>query len=114
MGVKVTVQDNSAEILAAIEAAVRKGIREVADQVTEGARQRAPRLTGALSESYHVEEDEEGDTVSAYVTNTKRTFYGHFVELGTKHAPAKPHLFPALEEQRGKLDDAIRRAAGGL
>lgn len=113
-GVKVTVEDNTAEILAALEDVVKFAVADSGNVVAEAAAQGAPKNTGKLAESYHpVAEDQDG-VYTVSVTNTKDTFYGRFVELGAHGRPAEPHLFPALEEERTHVEDRVAKAISSL
>ena len=40
--------------------------------------------------------------------------YAHFVELGTKHAPAEPFMLPAAESQKQPYLDRCRAAGKGI
>ena len=92
------------------QAIVRQGM----DRINEAARQRArdiaqeicdeiatnpgtPELTGLLRYGYYVSEDANGD---ALVKSNVR--YWQFVEFGSGHGDAQPHLRPAIEAVRAR------------
>lgn len=50
---------------------------------------------GTLAQSYRIDLDPQTNTVSVG-SNLK---YASYLELGTKHVAARPHLFPALKRQ---------------
>ncbi len=88
----------------ALVSATEKGAQIIAD----AAKMRAPRRTGKLAES-----------IGHKVTKRSRSFvqhkispgvfYGGFVELGTKHQPARPFLRPALDESDNAAVDATAK-----
>jgi HK97 gp10 family phage protein len=90
--------------------AERAGRRELADQVrvssrniVKGARARVRRRTGRLRRSIRYRRTNFGLTSRIYPT----AWYGRLVEFGTKHAPAKPFLFPAFEAEKPAFVKAI-------
>jgi HK97 gp10 family phage protein len=64
------------------------------------------RTPGELRDSIdaRVRRDKKG--VRAYVTT--HTGYGGWVELGTTHSAAEPYLWPAFEQNIGRLTAAIQ------
>lgn len=89
--------------------------------IANDAKIHAPYRRGNYRRSIHVGgEGVEGDTTgtdiggaeigtaSATVKIGSNVEYGPFLELGTRHMPARPHLRPALESQR----DAVKAEVG--
>ena len=81
--------------------------RDGAEIIADAAGERAPRLTGELSEgmTFRVYESSAAE-VTARIGPDKRTPYGRFPEFGTIHAKADPYLRPALDE---KGDEAMAK-----
>jgi HK97 gp10 family phage protein len=94
-------------IARALDGRIDQGLREVADDIAQDAKQRAPVNTGSLREAIHVEKD-DGYMV---IAGDDDVFYGHFVEFGTTETGARPFLLPALE---GKRFSAAARVAAKL
>lgn len=93
--------------------------------IANDAKARAPYRTGNYRRSIHV----GGEGVDAQTTGTdiggqeigadyaevkigSNVEYGIYLELGTRHMAARPHLRPAVESQRGAVErevaDALR------
>lgn len=66
--------------------------------------------TGALASSYAVEGDR--DDISAEVGSSLD--YASHQEFGTKRMEARPHLMPAVEKNRGELDNNIVKAGQAI
>jgi HK97 gp10 family phage protein len=79
---------------ASAELVVHDAAERWGDNVTQGAQDRAPVLTGKLREKISKQVD-GGD-----VEVTADTKYATYVELGTGHGPAQPYLYPAFAEHR--------------
>lgn len=85
---------------------------EVADRVTERARDRVPKRTRALHNAIHKEPADGG---GFYVlAGDDDVFYGHIVELGSVHTAAQPFLIPATEETKSEIDSIGRDNFGDL
>ena len=88
------------------------GLKEGAELIAERARARVPVLTGALRDSIHTEEIEDGHAVVADATDEKGYPYAIAVEFGGHEGGrgVGPHAFmiPAMEESR---DDVIGHVA---
>jgi HK97 gp10 family phage protein len=91
-------------IIAELDDKVREGVVEVAENIADGATERVPVDSGALRDAIHVETDE--NRVRVVAGNTE-AFYGHIVEHGGVHTPARPFLIPAYEAERPKLEDVV-------
>jgi HK97 gp10 family phage protein len=96
-------------------------LREAARDIQQDARTRCPVDTGTLQKSirYSVSKKKLEARVSAggKVAGVD-AFYAPFVEYGTKHAPAKPFLFPAArareKQTTEELEEALLRAMGAM
>ena len=84
--------------------ALRSAARNAMKKVRKEARDNAPEDTGLLDENFGLLTRVRLSEVIAKVgirggarENDTTPFYFRFVELGTKDAPAKPFLRPALE-----------------
>lgn len=82
---------------------VHRAARQWADDVTEAATHRAPKLTGELELSVHPEVDGGNAEVIADAVNDNGRSYAAYVELGTGHGAAQPYLYPAFAEHRDVL-----------
>lgn len=101
-------KDNSADVLVALENAVRLGL-EATGMTAEGyAKEKAPVDTGRLRNS--VSHMSDGEAV--YIgTNVE---YAPYVELGTVKMAARPFLKPAVaehaDEYRKIMENAMKNA----
>lgn len=99
-------------IIGELDETLMEGVKEFAEAISEGAKERAPVDTGALRDAIHVEIDEgsqlqrTGKSVRVVAGNDE-AFYGHIVEHGGVHTPAHPFLIPAYEAERPKLEDVV-------
>ncbi len=107
-----------------VQQEAREVLKEQAKVIRDDARSRCPEDTGTLKRSVRssVSRKRLDASVSAGgKVRGKDAYYAQFVEFGTKHAPAKPFLYPAgrahekeTEEKLVKvLTDAVRKGAGG-
>jgi len=94
--------------------ALRTAARRAMAQVRKEARDKAPEDTGLLDENFALMTRVKGSEVTAKVgirggarKNNKTPYYFRFVELGTKYAPAKPFLRPALENNAEKIIETV-------
>lgn len=92
-------------------------LREAAIEIRDDARRRCPVETGALQRSvrYSVSKKKlEARVYAGGKVGGEDVFYAPFVEFGTKHAQAKPFLFPAArareKETMAELEEALLRA----
>lgn len=101
-----------------LKPAIRKGLRVV----LKNARKKVPQKTGSLSKSMgvgfkkktiigmvRVKPKYDATINGKHIVPAK---YAHLVEFGTKNAPARPFLRPALEESRNEAFAAIAKEAG--
>ncbi len=101
------LQSRLPEIAAELGPAVAEATAAGAELIAEDAKARVPVDSGRLQRAIHVEASPEGAYV---VAGDREAFYGHIVEHGSVNAPAHPFLVPALEENRGKVEEGIRAA----
>ena len=95
---------HSAEVLAALNAAIADAVDKCGAAAEEYARGAAPEETGALKESI-------GHTTSgATVTIGSSASYAVYVELGTSDTPGRPFIRPALEDHAGEYQNIITDA----
>ena len=101
--------------------ALRGAARNAMKIVRKEARENAPEDTGLLDENFGLLTRVRLSEVIAKIgirggarENDTTPFYFRFVELGTKNAPAKPFLRPALENNAEHvltvLADELRKA----
>ena len=90
----VTLFDHSDEVLAALDAAVSKGLEMIGLQAENYAAMKAPADTGRLRASitHALDEDERAVYIG---TNVE---YAPYVEMGTSKTKAQPYLKPAATE----------------
>jgi HK97 gp10 family phage protein len=88
-------RNGMATLQARVKAAIGERLRQGAEGVAEAARARVGE--GALAESIAVEDGEDGVRVVVGAS------YAAFVEFGTRRAPARPFLTPALAERRADI-----------
>jgi HK97 gp10 family phage protein len=72
-------------------------ILDMTEPVVRGARDDAPKRTGAGARSIRAEFDLDGTEPTVKVSWDQDHFYLRFHELGTKYLPARPFLAPALD-----------------
>lgn len=99
------------KIAAEMEGRLTAALRAGAELVEAEAKARVPVASGDLRNSIHVEQD--GDDIRV-IAGDDSVFYGHLVEFGTSHTPARPYLIPALESRRGEIEQIASRALKGL
>lgn len=97
---------------------LRSAVRVAANLIKKDAQSRAPRDSGALSESLRVKTKVFRTKIVAFVMNTAETFYGMFIEFGTSKMAARPFMRPAAESQEQavlrKMQDHLRRRLNKL
>lgn len=85
--------------------AIARGVAEVVEQA---AKDNVPVQTGRLRDAIHVEREGLGEY--AVVAGDQVAFYGHIIEHGGVHTPARPFMVPAADFARPEAQ-AIGRAA---
>lgn len=80
-----------------------------AELIAQRAKERVPVASGKLRDAIHVERT--GVAEHTVVAGSTEVFYGHIVEHGGAHTPARPFMTPALEDSRGEI---LSMAAGAL
>ena len=76
--------------------AVDPNVREISQQIAQDAGADAPRLTGRLAGSYHVE---RGRGLAVWLVTTD-VEYSRYVEYGTRHMRAQAPMGRALAHAR--------------
>jgi len=66
-----------------------------------------PHEPGFLLQSIRITTGRRGDEVKGKLGITPEAFYGHFVEFGTRHAPAYPFMRPAADAAAGDAAQAV-------
>jgi len=97
----------------AIVQALKKAVKEAAEAVQSDTRRDVAKDTGNLARKVDIKLTDDGLTANVG-WHDPEDFYAHFLEAGTRRAPAQPALGPALEAERaryrGRLTEAVRRA----
>lgn len=102
---------NLGKFAAQLDASLDRATRQTAEKIAERAKTRVPVKTRRLHDAIHVEK--RGEAEYEVVAGDETAFYGHIVEHGGAHTPARPFLTPAIEESRDdlpKLADASMRS----
>jgi HK97 gp10 family phage protein len=86
------VMNRIPELIAAVEANARTGVKRHADAIARDARARAPYETGFLRDSIQAVSERIGKEALIVVGAD----YGRFVEYGTYKMAAQPFLGPAV------------------
>jgi HK97 gp10 family phage protein len=92
--------------------------RQTTENVKNEAKRRVPKDRPQLVNEIITRYDK--DRVRGYVTTTRKGAHGRLIEIGTRHMPAQPFMFPALEQYRpvhparlrAALQTLIRRTGG--
>ncbi|MEU6952071.1 HK97-gp10 family putative phage morphogenesis protein [Streptomyces sp. NPDC045714] len=96
----------------AIVQALQKAVKEAAEAVQSDTRRDVAKDTGNLARKVDVKLTDDGLTANVGWHDAE-DFYAHFLEAGTRRAPAQPALGPALEAERaryrGRLTEEVRR-----
>jgi HK97 gp10 family phage protein len=100
------------EIMVELRPRVNAAVREAAVVIQENAQERVPIDQGDLYEAIHVETVGAGEF--SVVAGDDDVFYGHLVENGTTHSPARPFLVPAAEAGRFSAEALVTAALRGL
>lgn len=106
-----TLYSRIPQIIASLPATVEEALRESADAIAAGAKDRVPVDTGSLRDAIHVEEIPGGFSV---VAGDEDTFYAHIVEGGGVNTPPRPFLVPAFEAERESLLERVSEALDDL
>ncbi|MFJ9885934.1 HK97-gp10 family putative phage morphogenesis protein [Streptomyces sp. NPDC091287] len=97
----------------AIVQALKKAVKEAAEAVKADTQRDVAKDSGNLQEKVDIKYDDDGLTARVG-WHDPEDFYAHFLEAGTRRAPAQPALGPALEAERGRyqgrLTEEVRRA----
>jgi len=88
--------------------AALKGLDEGLRETVSRAKFLAPVDTGQLRDSITSEVERRGDEIHGKVA--ARTGYATYVELGTRHQPAQPYLYPAAKETEDAVKDKVAGA----
>lgn len=72
-----------------------------AEKLAQHARERVPVRTGKLRDAIHVEHEGPGEY--AVIAGNNQAFYGHIVEHGGAHTPARAFMTPATEQTRVEI-----------
>ena len=92
-------------IIAQLDQKTVDALKDLAEDIADGARERVPVDSGALRDSIHVED--RGHGVVAVVAGDTDVYYGHIVENGSVNAPAQPFLTPAYEAEKGNIAEIL-------
>lgn len=106
MGVRS--EDRSANISAAVKAALLEGVAAAGAYVEGRAKELCPVDTGTLRRSIHTElqtQAKPGETHAFVGTSLE---YAKYVEFGTSRMRAQPFVRPAFDETKGELPGIIR------
>jgi HK97 gp10 family phage protein len=104
------LQSRLPEIARELGSAIKEAELAGAELVVEAAKARVPVETGRLRDAIHIEHKERGNGIYV-VAGDREAFYGLFVEHGSaRGVPPHPFLVPALEENRGRIQDLVGEA----
>jgi len=88
---------------------LRTAMRQAATPILEEAKRRVPILTGQLRKSLKIRAIKRNNKgrIGVVISTEKgffkgETFYGAFLEFGTKKMPAKPFIRPAFEANKAR------------
>ena len=99
-------------IAAELRPRVSAAIKEGAEDVATGAKERVPVQTGALRDAIYVKRG--GPAQYEVYAGDENAFYGHMVERGTKYATARPFLVPAADDEQELIVAAVSLVLRGL
>ncbi|HEY5836176.1 HK97-gp10 family putative phage morphogenesis protein [Streptomyces sp.] len=107
------LRDRMHELGPDIIEALARAVKESAEAVRDETARTVPRAGGHLAETVDIQY-EDGGLAAKVGWSDPTSYYAHFVEHGTRRAPAQPSLGPALEAERARytarLSDEVRRA----
>ena len=121
---KVDINLNVTRVVALVEDASRKGLRDVTVRVTADAVDHSPIQFGTNKRSIAAEVSGMGGTVAGEGSSERvvdealiqsavysTSGYGGYLEVGTRHKPARPYFGPARDKEftESKLGNAIKR-----
>lgn len=92
-----TLKSRFPTIIAQLRPRVSMAVKESAQEIEAGAKERVHVDTGDLREAIHVER--VGVAEYAVVAGDDDVFYGHLEEFGTIHSSPHPFLIPAAEAE---------------
>jgi len=105
------LQDALDRVVSTVDAEVAGVVRESADALIDGTRERVAHDTGNLHDSLDAVYAPDG--LSADVGwFDPGDFYADFVEHGTSSQPAQPALTPAAEQERRMLPKRVEKHVG--
>ena len=104
----VTVNDHSAEVQSAIQAAITEGLNDAGSIAVENAKSTVHVITGNLRDS--IDHQVSGNTVTIYAGME----YAAYEELGTSRQPSHPYLRPAVVDHTDQLKQAIANKISSL
>ena len=114
MASSVRLVNRFPQIILELEPKTSLALGEGADSIAEAAKARVPVATGALRDAIHVEFEGGGDWAVVAGGGEKNVYYGHMVEFGTRHSPARPYLIPATEARRDYVASLAKTALESL
>ena len=96
-------------------------LTEAAEPIRKAASEKAPFRRGTLSENIVVEPADDMATrfrgvgvfsAPGTTKGSRRSFYAHMQEFGTRHHGAQPFMRPAYDENKAKAIQIARRRLG--
>ena len=93
-----------------INTAVQKSTLQAAKEVEATAKRLAPKATGELRNSIRAVKSKFKDGGAIIISGNDKAFYAHMVEYGTVNMSAKPHLRPALRQNKNKTVKIVQSA----
>jgi HK97 gp10 family phage protein len=99
------------QIVATLNPKLSAALRVGAEGIARDAQARVHVDSGALRDSIHVEDADNGFYV---IAGNDDVFYGIFEEFGTTHSPAHPFLIPATEAGRDNVVGLVAAALRSL
>ena len=96
---------------------LRSAMRQAAKPILDEAKRRVPVLTGELRKSLKIRALKRNNKgrIGVVISTEKgffkgETFYGAFLEFGTKKMPAKPFIRPAFEANKARAVRIVEQA----
>ena len=108
MAARVTLRSRLPEISRSLQLRVSQDLKEGAESIMEGAKQRTNDVTGELDGSMSV----TGGAGSYKVE--VGAYYAKWVEFGRKNAPPYPFLLPAAEQEMPLLEQRVTNTLRSL
>jgi HK97 gp10 family phage protein len=110
--VPATLKSRLPMITAQLRPRVSAAVKEAAETIAVGAKERVHVDSGDLRDSIHVERT--GAAEYSVIAGDENVFYGHLEEFGTSHSPPHPFLVPAAEAGRSVAAGLVTAALRGL